>query len=147
MAFKFSLENILKYRGQLEKEAQANFGRIESERLNEEARGKEIANLLLSEQNKLDNLPLNQQDHRFMMENFIRGLREDLVKSQRYSQSLQKKADEARQILTEKAKEKKVLEKLKEKEESKYVQQEKYEEQKFFDEITTGRGSRESYSD
>ncbi len=147
MAFKFSLENVLKYRNQLEQEAQANFGRIESERIKEEQRGQEIAQLLLSEQNKLGSLPLNQLDQRYMMENFIRGLREDLVKSQRYALALKQKADEARQFLTEKAKDKKVLEKLKEKEEKKYVQQERYEEQKFFDEITTGRGSRESYSD
>ncbi len=147
MAFKFSLENILKYRSQLEQEAQANFGKIESMRQAEEERGKAIAKALMEEQARLDSLPIDQKDNRWMTDNFIRSLREDLVSSQRHELALKAKADEARLILTDKAKDKKVLEKLKEKEEKKYVQQEKYEEQKFFDEITTGRGSRESYGD
>ncbi len=146
MAFKFSLQQILNYREQLEQEAKSNFARVENERQREEANFKALQLALLEQQANLAALNGIDFDKREMIQNYIRGLREDLVKSQKYLQILITKVEEARQILTEKAKDKKILEKLKEKEEKDYVYQEKQNEQKFFDEITTGRASRHSES-
>ncbi len=142
MAFKFSLQQVLNYRTQLEQEAKIAFARIESERLREEERFKNLQSTLLEQQASLASLSGLDFEKREMIQNYVRGLREDLVKSQKYLQFLSAKVEEARKLLTEKAKDKKILEKLKEKEEKDYVYQEKQNEQKFFDEITTGRATR-----
>ncbi len=144
MAFKFSLEQVLRYRTQLEQEAKGNFAKAENERLREQKRLRSIMQTLEFEQNRLASLTPNELDNRWVIENFIKGLRVDLVESQRHLAYWMQKADEAKKILIEKAKDKKILEKLKEKQERKYVEEEKHREQRFFDEITTGKKSRQT---
>ncbi len=144
MAFKFSLEQVLKYRAQLEQEAKIAFAQVENERMREEKRLENIILSLDREQYRLATLKPNEMEDRWIIENFIKGLRYDLVESQKFLQIWTKKAEEAREILTEKARDKKMLEKLKEKQGQRYVEDEKYKEQKFFDEIISSKHIRTS---
>ncbi len=145
MAFKFSMEQVLKYRTQLEQEAKIQFAQVENERLREERRYTMLIESLNAEQYRLSTLPPTEMEERWIIENFIKGLRQDLVESQKYLQLWTQKSDAAREVLTEKARDKKMLEKLKEKQERRYVEDEKYKEQKFFDEIIASKHSREDH--
>ncbi len=147
MAFKFSLEQVLKYRSQLEQEAKIQFAQMENERMREERRLEAIIQSLEKEQYRLANLKADEIEQRWVIENFIKGLRHDLVESQKYLQVWTKKAEQAREVLTEKARDKKMLEKLKEKQGQRYVEDEKHKEQKFFDEIIASKHIRKSGED
>ncbi len=143
MAFKFSLEQVLKYRTQLEQEAKIYFARMENERMREEKRLQTISAALIQEQIRLSSLKPEEFENRWVIANYIKGLRQDLVESQRHLIEWNKKVEEARVILIQKSREKKTLEKLKEKQEIRYVQDEKHKEQRFFDEIITSKHIRD----
>ncbi len=144
MAFSFSLEQVLKYRKQLEQEAKVAYAQVEQERLRESNRLEQIITALNNEQHRLATLRAEDLDNRWLIANFVKSLREDLRISQEKLRYWEKKADEARQVLTEKSKDKKILEKLKEKQEIRYVHEEKRKEQQFYDELTAGKEARKS---
>ncbi len=142
MAFTFSLEQVLKYRRQLEQEAKIAFAKVEQERLRESNRLEQIMQALEQEQQRLTNLRAEDLDNKWLIANFVKSLREDLKISQEKLRYWEVKVEEARKVLTEKAKDKKILEKLKEKQEFKYVHEEKRKEQQFYDELTAGKEAR-----
>ncbi len=144
MAFTFSLEQVLKYRKQLEQEAKVAFAKVEQERLRESNRLDQIMQALANEQSRLESLKAEDLDNRWLIANFVKSLREDLRISQEKLRYWATKVEEARLVLTEKAKDKKILEKLKEKQETRYVHEEKRKEQQFYDELTAGKEARKS---
>ncbi len=141
MAFKFSLEQVLKYRTQLEQKAKAHFATVESERIKAQQKFDELTASLIEQQAQLTALT-GDIDSRWLIESFIKGLKVDLRTASDWLKHWDKEVEKARIELTEKAKEKKILEKLKEKQEQKYVHEEKLNEQKFFDELTAGKEAR-----
>lgn len=139
MAFKFSLEQVLKYRMQMEQRAQIELARVEKERLREEARVQTITGMLVEQEDYLRSLDPAQANERWLADNFNKGLRADRVLAMQRAINWGKAAEAARKELAARALERKTLEKLKEKQSELYAHCELSHEQHQFDEIASLR--------
>ncbi len=139
-AFRFSLEQLLRYRGQLKEQAQIAYGRAKAALVNEEERAKQLDNMLAEAQHKLFALPVGQEmGERWLLEHFIKGLREDAAITAQRIRSLHAEVANAREALITRAKDHKILEKLKSKQAEHHAQEERRKEQEIFDETTSLR--------
>ncbi len=139
--FRFKLQQVLNYREQLRDQAQIEFAKIQ--KAYDEAREACVALEKTIEGNKESLFKLDIQAHneRWLIEQCLKGLEADLQVRQVELTHLAQALDQAQKDLIERAKEHKVLEKLKERQKSNHAQEEKAKEQQDFDESSSMRYS------
>lgn len=137
--FKFSLQQVLAYRGQLKEQAQVNLARVQTELNREQQRAEEIREFIVSSENRLYSLGLNDMAERWLLEHFVKGLRADETSTHQRIRLLTASRDEAQQELTLRARDEKVLDKLKEKQAARYATEERLKEMRIYDETAAIR--------
>lgn len=143
--FRFSLEQVLVYRTQLEDKAKSEFGKAQSAVNQEKYRQNELRENLYAHENKLTNLPVSELGERWLIENFMKALRADIEQSKKNLINLEKKAEVARSQLALAAKDRMIMDKLKEKHEKAFKFEELQKEQREFDEIASIRFKAPTY--
>jgi len=139
MAFHFKLQKVLDYRGQLEDQAKVALARVQQLYIEEERRRDLLKALLTEQEHRLYSDALLPAGERWLLEHFIRGLREDLQSANMRLRTLAQMVTEARKALCERARDKKVLDKLKAKQRERYEIEERSKEQRSYDETATLR--------
>lgn len=143
--FKFSLEKVLNYREQLENEAKARLGSLQEK---SRALKEHYRNLKEDEQiqeNKLCNTPFSENGQRWLLDNYIKALRQDMLQTQKDIASVDEEIEQAKKELAEKAKDRKIMEKLKEKHFENFKKEEQLKEQRNLDEIASIRFKTQTY--
>lgn len=143
--FKFSLEKILTYREQLENEAKMEFAKVQTKLIAEKKRYADLKNEEILYEKKLAATPLSDLGERWLLDNYLRAVRADIVQTQLNIAKLDEELKEAQRHLAEKAKDKKIMEKLKEKHFELFKRQEHEKEQREFDEIASIRFKAQTY--
>jgi flagellar FliJ protein len=139
MAFRFKLQKVLEYREQLEDQAKVALARIQQLYIEEERRSEALQALLAEQESKLYSNALLPAGERWLLEHFIRGVREDLQSSQMRLRTLAQMMAEAQKTLRERARDKKILEKLKARQRERHEREERSKEQRSYDETATLR--------
>lgn len=139
MSFRFKLQKILEYRAQLEDQARVALARAQQLYIEEERRVQALQTLLAEQEMKLYGDVLMPVAERWLLERFIRGVREDLLSAQMRLRSLAHMVAEAQKTLRERAKDKKILEKLKDRQRERHEHEERAREQRGYDETATLR--------
>jgi len=139
MAFRFTLQKVLEYRGQLEDQAKVALARVQQLYIEEERRAEMLKALLAEQEHRLYSDALLPAGDRWLLEHFIRGLREDLQSAHMRLRTLAQMVAEARKTLCERAKDKKMLDKLKVRQRERYELEERSKEQRGYDETATLR--------
>ena len=139
MPFHFSMQKILDYRQQLEEEAKVRLAQAHQRYLEEERRQVDLQRLLAEKEAELYQRLDADAGERWLLENFIKGLRADMTASLLRLRTMRQMVDEARAVLLERAKDRKVLEKLKEHKQAQYAEKERDKERKTNDETATLR--------
>lgn len=139
MPFRFPLQKVLNYREQLEEEAKIRLAKAQQMFLEEERRFVTLRDLLGEKKAQLYQNVLMPAGERWLLENFIKGLRADMAATQLRLRTLHQMVAEARRAVLERAKERKVLEKLKERQKERHDKDEREKERKIHDETATLR--------
>ena len=139
MAFHFKLQKILEYREQLEDQAKVALAQVQQLHIEEERRNEMLEALHTEQESKLYADALLPAGERWLLEHFIRGVREDLQSSHMRLRTLAHMVAEAENTLQERAKDKKILEKLKTRQRERHELEERTEEQRSYDETATLR--------
>ena len=143
--FVFRLEQVLAYRQQLEEQAMLALALVRA-RLDARRRDEENCRAsLLAQREKLSRADALPAEERWLVAGYIRGLEQDLERARRDIPVLEEECDHCRTILIEKAKDRKLLEKLKEKQARHHHTAETRKEQKYNDEIATLRYAAPSF--
>ena len=137
--FRFSLQKVLEYRTQLEDQAKLALAKAEH------ALARQVA-LVLSLEGALEQ-HLEASSRRvsanaaemWLSRNYAKRLADDLEEARAARTHLEQAARECRAELIERAKERKLLEKLKEKQADRHARNEEHKEQAQFDEMATLR--------
>ena len=139
MPFRFKLQKILDYREQLEEEAKVDLAN--KQRLLEEARAlfERLKAELRQTEDRLFESALVPQAERWLLEQYVKGLRGDVANAALQARMHEQLVDEARKLLAARAIEKKLLEKLKERQKQHYAREEQLKEQRTNDETATLR--------
>ena len=137
--FRFSLQQVLNYREQLRDQAQVELARVMAQYQREEQRAADLRQLLDSEETRLFSIPPQESGERWLLEHFIRGLREDLAATLLRLKELARQVHEVKTLLAARAKEHKVLDKLKAKQAERHAHEERLQEQKTYDEASAIR--------
>ena len=139
MAFHFKLQKILEYREQLEEQAKVALARVQQLFIEEERRSEILKALLAEQEIKLYSNALLPAGERWLLEHFIRGVREDLQSSHMRLRTLALMVAEAQKTLIERARDKKILDRLKTRQRERYELEERTKEQRSYDETATLR--------
>lgn len=138
MPFHFSMQKILNYREQLEEEAKVRLATAQRMCMEEERRCQDLRTLLAEKEDQSRNIALSYGE-RWLLDNFIKGLRADMAASLLRLRSLRQATEQARLHMLERIKERKVLEKLKERQKERHDAEERDKERKTNDETATIR--------
>lgn len=138
-AFRFSLQQVLDYREQLSEQARVELAKVTAAVISEERKVKELQEAIHTQETNLRALDLNNIGERWLLENFIKGLQEDLRISLVQLRTLQNALKEAQKKVAQLAKEHKVLEKLKLKQAERHAKNERQKEQQNYDETASIR--------
>lgn len=137
--FRFSLEQVLNYRTQLEQQAKVELARVEQERLREQQRADALRAMLDEQERALAALTPDKMGERWLAENFIKGLRADLGVTMQRVRNWTVAAEAARTELISRSKDKKTLEKLKATQAENHAREEQLREQHEYDETASLR--------
>jgi flagellar FliJ protein len=138
-AFKFSLEQVLRYRKRLEEQAMQAFARA-AEARDKRLREKEECEAAVAQaREKLADPALLDADERWLITGYITALTHDIARARADLAALEENLDRARADLTRKAQEKKLLERLGEKQANRHRLAENHKEQQNYDDIATIR--------
>ncbi len=144
MPFHFSMQKILDYRMQLEEEAKVQLAKAQH-MLSLEKERKLSLDLQLAEKKQDLYKDINMEaSFRWLLENFIKGLQTDLEACALRLRQLEQIVHQCTDMVIMRAKDRKILEKLKEKQREHYDAHEKEQERKVNDETATLRFGRES---
>ena len=136
--FRFSLQQVLEYRIQLEDQAKTLLAQIQAERMAAERRLEELQAQLLEQEQSLYSDNLDMQE-RWLREHYVKGLRADIAHTSTVIAQLFKQVEAARAELVVKSKERKILDKFKEKQAQRHAHEELLQEQRTYDEIASTR--------
>lgn len=139
MPFRFKMQKILDYRQQQEEQAKVRLAQAQNAHDQELARLQATLAELAEKQGQLAGRLIENNGERWLLENFIKGLRADAANSQARLKTLGQALDAARKFLQEKALEHKVLDKLRERQQANYLRDEREKELKANDETATLR--------
>lgn len=139
MPFKFTLQKALDYREHLEEEAKMRLAAAEKALEDSRRHLETLQNEMLAAEEKIANGPFMQAGERWLMEQYLKGLRADIAAAEMNVRMKNQIVEEARNVLAARAIDKKLLEKLKDRQKEQYLRQEQITEQHFNDEIATLR--------
>ena len=139
MPFRFKMQKILEYRQQQEEQAKVRLAQAQQAYAKEEERVLAIKAELEAKENELYGRVVDNSGERWLLENFIKGLRSDVESGQMRLRTLSQMVEEARKFLQQKALEHKVLDKLRERQNAQYLLEEREKELKVNDETATIR--------
>ena len=139
MPFRYKMQKVLDYREQLEEEAKVRLAT--AQRRFQEARERldALQAELRGAQDRLCNEALMEAGERWLLEQYVKGLRGDAAAASLQARMLAQMVEEARNLLAARAIDKKLLEKLKERQKHYHAREEQLKEQRFNDEIATLR--------
>lgn len=139
MPFHFKMQKVLDYREQLEEEAKVDLAL--KQRLLEESRAlfERLKIELRQCEDRLFQSALAPQSERWLMEQYIKGLKGDVANAAMQTRLHDQLVDEARKLLAARAIERKLLDKLKERQNLQYRREEQLKEQRVNDETATLR--------
>lgn len=137
--FKFSLEQVLRYRKQLEEQAMQVFAQAVQVRDNRLREKEEYEAAIAEARRKLTNPALLDADERWLITGYITALAYDIDQARIDLAALEENVSRARTDLTQKAQDKKLLERLKEKQANRHRLAENHKEQQNYDDIATIR--------
>lgn len=139
MPFRFKLQKILDYREQLEEKAKVDLAN--KQRTLEEAHAlfERLKTELRQTEDRLFESALVPQAERWLLEQYVKGLRGDVANAALQARMHEQLVDEARKLLAARAIERKLLEKLKERQNQQYLREEQLKEQRVNDETATLR--------
>ena len=143
--FRFSLEQVLVYRTQLEDKAKAELGSVISDMNREQARQEALVEDMYEQERQLGVVGVANLGDRWLIESYIKALRVDIRQSIKQVKTLELMVQKSREKLTLCAKDKMIMEKLKEKHEKAFKLDELQKEQREFDEIASIRFQAPSY--
>lgn len=143
--FKFRLEKVLLYKEQLEKEVKAKLAELNAQREQLKKRYESLKQDELFQEQKLSQTPVNEMGERWLLDNYIKALRQDIQQTQKNISMLEMQIEKTRKELAEKAKDRKIMEKLKEKHFEYYKKEEQLKEQRNLDEIASIRFKAQTY--
>ncbi len=143
--FKFRLEKVLLYKEQLEKEVKAKLAELNAQREQLKKRYESLKQDELFQEQKLSQTPVNEMGERWLLDNYIKALRQDIQQTQKNISMLEMQIEKNRKELAEKAKDRKIMEKLKEKHFEYYKKEEQLKEQRNLDEIASIRFKAQTY--
>ena len=143
--FKFRLEKVLLYKEQLEKEVKAKLAELNAQREQLKKRYESLKQDELFQEQKLSQTPVNEMGERWLLDNYIKALRQDIQQTQKNISMLEMQIEKTRKELAEKAKDRKIMEKLKEKHFEYYKKEEQLKEQRNLDEIASIRFKTQTY--
>ncbi|MTI65720.1 MAG: flagellar export protein FliJ [Firmicutes bacterium] len=133
--FKYSLENVLKYRKDKEETIKQEFSDIQRKYLIEKENLKELERKLESAVNTKVKNTSREVNYRKNVYNYIQFLREKIILQKELTLNYKDELEEKRKELIFAQKERKTIEKLKEKAYEKYKVEITRKEQKFNDEL------------
>ena len=137
--FRFSLEQVLRYRKQLEEQAMLRFAEATAVR-DKRLREKEACEAAIAETRaKLARAAELDADERWLLTGYLSALTYDLEQAKVDLAALEEQVDRCRADLTQKAQDRKLLEKLKEKQANRHRLAENHKEQQNYDDIATIR--------
>ncbi len=137
--FKFRLQQVLEYRTQLEDQAKMFFAAAKDAHDRQLKETERLAAALDEAQSKRHKAIQANRDEAWLLENYCKGLAEDLEAARIRLNHLAIALEEARQKLVQAMQDRKLLDKLKEKQHERHVKEENLREQRFNDEISTLR--------
>lgn len=143
--FKFRLEKVLLYKEQLEKEVKAKLAELNAQREQLKKRYESLKQDELFQEQKLSQTPVNEMGERWLLDNYIKALRQDIQQTQKNISMFEMQIEKTRKELAEKAKDRKIMEKLKEKHFEYYKKEEQLKEQRNLDEIASIRFKAQTY--
>lgn len=135
--FRFSLEQVLRYRKQLEEQAMQVFAQAVQAR-DRRLREKEEyeAAILQARQKAVAGLDAGEI---WLVTGYVTALTQDIERARADLAVLEENVDRTRADLTQKAQDRKLLERLKEKQATRHKQAENYKEQQSYDDTATIR--------
>ena len=133
--FKFRLEQVLKYRSQLEDQASLAFGQARSALAAQAEKLKQLETNLESQ----ESMPYRSAQEYWLRGNFIRSLREDIAEAELARQRLELLVERRRHEMVKASQERQLLDKLKEKQAERYAHEQEIKEQNNLDEIASIR--------
>ncbi len=133
--FKFRLEQVLKYRSQLEDQASLAFGQARSALAAQAEKLKQLEKNLESQ----ESMPYRSAQEYWLRGNFIRSLREDIAEAELARQRLELLVERRRHEMVKASQERQLLDKLKEKQAERYAHEQEVKEQNNLDEIASIR--------
>jgi flagellar FliJ protein len=136
--FRFSLQKVLDYRALLEDQAKVRYAKTQAEYLEAEHRLHDLEGQLAEQERRLyDGNPDVME--RWLIEHYVRGLRDDIARTSRLLYELARIVEEARVDLVAKAKDRKILEKFRERQAERHAREERLQEQRSYDETASMR--------
>ncbi len=137
--FRFGLQQVLDYREQRKQQAQIALGHAQANLTREKNRADELDAMIIETEERLYGNAVLDIGERWLLEHFVRGLRSDAAETKSRLQTLTEHRDAMQAELILRAKEEKVLEKLKEKQAARHVAEEKLKELRSYDETAAIR--------
>lgn len=137
--FRFSLEQVLRYREQLEEQAMLVFSRAVRARDKRLAEKLQCEEAIREAQGKLADFAALDADGRWLVSGYVTALKHDLEQAKIDLVGLEEDVDGSRADLTRKAQDRNLLEKLKEKQAIRHRLAENHREQQNYDDIATIR--------
>lgn len=143
--FKFALEKVLQYKEQLENEVKSKLANLNAQKERLKERYANLKNEELFQEQKLSQTPVTEMGERWLIDTYIKAIRQDIQQTQKNIAMLDTQIEQTRLELAQKAKDKKVMEKLKEKHFERYKKEEQLKEQRNLDEIASIRFKAQTY--
>ena len=133
--FKFKLQQVLDYRAQLEDQAKMALGRAEADLAIHQKHVNELQAELAVQAGKGYNEGIRTVDERWMQDNYIRRLKEDLEKAMFRREEAEMLVHRCRAELMHKSQDRQLLDKLRDKQREKFNHDEDQKEQYALDEM------------
>ena len=139
MPFRFKMQKVLDYREQREEEAKVRLATAQRRHQEARERLEQLQAELRRSQDRLCDEAMMDAAERWLLEQYVKGLRGDEAAASLQVRMLAQMVEEARNLLAARAIDKKLLDKLKERQKQYYAREEQLKEQRFNDEIATLR--------
>lgn len=135
--FRFRLQQVLKYRAQLEEQAKMAFAQEQRQYETQAQRVEALRKTLAEYEPKL--YQTNNQAEIWLLRNFIQGLSADIARAEAALLEQAQRLNKARQHLVKRSQERQLIDKLKENQAKRHAQEELFKERQQFDETATIR--------
>jgi len=139
MPFKFKMQKVLEYRELLEEQAKITLAKALNVMREEKEKIQSLQVLIFDNETQLFDAPYSNSGDRWLLEHFIKGLKEDMTTSALRLRALDEAYHEAQNKYIYLAKERKVLDKYKSNQLETHNKNESFKEQRDNDETATMR--------